>query len=244
MLEQFLTEYRIPIETVYTAVLVFCAFAVVYVTREIYLLSSHPGIKLFRHAFIFFGLAFLARYVLLIWMSFAGLNYTTITGSLLYLLFLMEFIFILAGIVFVVSITCRVKYPFLHNSVYVYAPLIALTIALVDVLFIPLLGMYITLFIVFAIGALLHFNDAQCTTGRVKKFHYFHAVVLTFALFGWVVNGLVQPFVLMAPLLLLLVYIVTASFFIVILVGINYAMCSTNVIKHIKSPSVGKKKRS
>ncbi len=47
----------------YTMITVFLCFMIYYKTKEIYDLTNHEGVKYFRRTFLFFGLAFLFRFV-------------------------------------------------------------------------------------------------------------------------------------------------------------------------------------
>ncbi|MDD5086954.1 MAG: hypothetical protein PHV16_04340 [Candidatus Nanoarchaeia archaeon] len=51
-------------EFLYTFIVVVLCFLVYYKTKEIYELTKHQGIKYFRSAFLFFGLAYLSRFLL------------------------------------------------------------------------------------------------------------------------------------------------------------------------------------
>jgi hypothetical protein len=54
---------KLAVELGYTLIVVFLCFAIYYKTREIYELTKYEGIKYFRITFIFFGLAFLFRFI-------------------------------------------------------------------------------------------------------------------------------------------------------------------------------------
>jgi hypothetical protein len=54
---------RLAVELSYTLIVVFLCFAIYYKTKEIYELTKYEGIKYFRITFIFFGLAFLFRFI-------------------------------------------------------------------------------------------------------------------------------------------------------------------------------------
>jgi len=54
---------RLAVELSYTLIVVFFCFAIYYKTREIYELTKYEGIKYFRITFLFFGLAFLFRFI-------------------------------------------------------------------------------------------------------------------------------------------------------------------------------------
>ena len=54
---------RLIVELVYTIIVVFLCFTIYYKTRELYDLTKYEGIKYFRITFLFFGLAFLFRFI-------------------------------------------------------------------------------------------------------------------------------------------------------------------------------------
>jgi len=54
---------RLAVELVYTLIVVFLCFTIYYKTREIFGLTKHEGIKYFRITFLFFGLAYISRFI-------------------------------------------------------------------------------------------------------------------------------------------------------------------------------------
>ena len=54
---------RLVVELSYTLIVVFLCFAIYYKTREIYNLTNHEGIKYFRLTFLFFGFAYISRFI-------------------------------------------------------------------------------------------------------------------------------------------------------------------------------------
>lgn len=54
---------RLIVELAYTLIVVFLCFTIYFKTREIYDLTKHEGIKYFRITFVFFGLAYLFRFL-------------------------------------------------------------------------------------------------------------------------------------------------------------------------------------
>ena len=59
----FLDPTRFVIELGYTLVVVFLCFLIYFKTREMYSLTKHKGIYYFRNTFLFFGLAYIFRFV-------------------------------------------------------------------------------------------------------------------------------------------------------------------------------------
>lgn len=54
---------RLVVELAYTLIVVFLCFTIYFKTREIYDLTKHEGINYFRITFLFFGLAFISRFI-------------------------------------------------------------------------------------------------------------------------------------------------------------------------------------
>lgn len=56
----------LAVELGYTIIVVFLCFMIFFKTREIYDLTKHKGIKYFRITFLFFGLAYLFRFLFIL----------------------------------------------------------------------------------------------------------------------------------------------------------------------------------
>ncbi len=54
---------RLAVELAYTLIVVFLCFTIYYKTREIYDLTKHEGINYFRLTFLFFGFAYISRFI-------------------------------------------------------------------------------------------------------------------------------------------------------------------------------------
>ena len=54
---------RLAVELAYTLIVVFLCFTIYYKTRDIFDLTKHEGIKYFRITFLFFGLAYISRFI-------------------------------------------------------------------------------------------------------------------------------------------------------------------------------------
>lgn len=63
-LYHFFDPVRFGSEFAYTAIIVFLCFLIYYKTKEIYDLTKHKGIHYFRNTFLFFGLAYISRFIL------------------------------------------------------------------------------------------------------------------------------------------------------------------------------------
>jgi len=60
----FYDPVRFLSEFLYTGIIVLLCFLIYFKTKEVYDLTKYEGIRYFRNAFIFFGLAYIARFAL------------------------------------------------------------------------------------------------------------------------------------------------------------------------------------
>ena len=60
----FFTGPEFILESLYSLIVIISCLIIYFKTKEIYKLSSHKGIGIFRNAFLFFGIAFFSRYFL------------------------------------------------------------------------------------------------------------------------------------------------------------------------------------
>ncbi len=81
---------RLVVELVYTLIVVFLCFTIYYKTREIYDLTKYEGIKYFRITFLFFGLAFLFRFIS-VFVMLMGITFDIEISSYLFRIFPLVF---------------------------------------------------------------------------------------------------------------------------------------------------------
>ena len=66
LVHHLLDPTRLAVELGYMVIVVFLCFMIFFKTREIYDLTKHKGIKYFRITFLFFGLAYLFRFLFIL----------------------------------------------------------------------------------------------------------------------------------------------------------------------------------
>jgi hypothetical protein len=81
--ERFFSPTAISFELVYAFIVVLLCFWIYYITKEIYSLTKHKGIGFFRNTFLFFGLAFVFRFLFTLFHLGAFLFDIRITGMVL-----------------------------------------------------------------------------------------------------------------------------------------------------------------
>lgn len=199
------------LELLYTLIVIVLCFFIYYKTREIYSLSKHPGIGFFRNAFLFFGIAYIFRFVFhLFKLSKLALDIHTpkhLIGpaSLLIIGYL--------GTVAIFSLTLstiwkKIKIRYIEFLIHIVAAIIAIIVFLtrsVDIL-------VITQILLLVISIFLSYINSR----KSKRFkHNYVIYILLFAF--WIINLTVltpRPFM---PLELKVVaYIVSIAIFLFI----------------------------
>lgn len=194
--------YRVPIETLYTFLVVAACGFIAWRAGSLYALSGHAGLRLFRNAFVFFGLAFIVRY-------FMHLFYQH--GMLLYPLF--GILIGLAGYSLLDSIL-RKRW---RSSWLLY--LLAPVFPLLDLLFTQhYMFLYLSQIALFSCGLFLvwrRYVPNRHGTGQL----YLIAMVLF--LVGWIANFAGQLLLVTHPWSILYVYGVTVGIFCLFVFGIG-----------------------
>jgi len=196
------------------AISLICMFIVVK-TDKIYKLSLHKGLRYFRNAFFFYGLAFLARYLF-------GVLFPTINYTIIFPIF--EYLIILAGFFLLYSLTWKKFNPSekehssLINSNVIIFHIMAIILALLDTLLGTFNFMFYSQIIIFFYASLIAYSNYSKNSKRKFLKFYFVAMLLELSL--WVLNLLTATLFSFNRLLLLNIGILNIIFFLLILYGI------------------------
>ncbi|MDP3027764.1 MAG: hypothetical protein Q8N63_08730 [Nanoarchaeota archaeon] len=188
----FILDNRELFKFIFTAVIGIICLSIVIKTNRLFKLSLHQGLRYFRNAFFFYGLAFIARY-------FLGTSpFLSILGSNYYLSMnlIFEFFLMMAGFSLLYSLLWKRFEPekesfssLLNLKVFIFY-LIALTIGLLDII-------WNTRFFMFAIQIILFFYASLISYGNYVRNEkkqgfsrlYFFIMLLNFV--AWVLNFII-----------------------------------------------------
>lgn len=110
----------LSMEMIYSFVIIFCSLMIYYVTKEMYELSSHKGIKYFRYSFLFFAIAYFLRTFIKFLLVYFGVNNIILLNPR-FIGQLSLFFFIYAGSVAVFYLVYSLvynKWKFINGNVY------------------------------------------------------------------------------------------------------------------------------
>ncbi|MGD9276397.1 MAG: hypothetical protein PVJ67_04440 [Candidatus Pacearchaeota archaeon] len=166
-----------------------CAF-IVFRTDRLFHLSFHNGIRYFRNAFFFYGIAFFVRYILgaPILIDFVGGKYSSLVN------FVFEFFLVMAGFFLLYSLLWkRIEKEnedhytsLLNRRIFLFYVMSAI-IAVLDFLWATYSVMFVSQVALFFFASLISYNNYIKKGGkrRFLKF-YFLAMVLSFL--AWLGN--------------------------------------------------------
>jgi len=193
------------VELLYCLIIVFASTFIYFKTRRIYKLTSHKGIKSFRNAFFFFGVAFLVR-LLAFFISFYHISSTIqITATVIFNYFLS-----MAGFSVVYSLVWK-NIP--ENRKYFFHPL-ALAIAIIDV-FTHHYMIIVSQLAVFAYAMIVSYGNYKKSRDK-SNFLQLYFIGLVLALISYFFNLLSN----IVPLIYIYARAVTASAFVIFLYGV------------------------
>ncbi len=210
----FIIQNKEIFKLIYAFVIVLISVLIVLKTHKMYRLSLHPGIRYFRNAFFFYGIAFFVRYFLI----YALTNYQIITP-------IFEFFIIMGGFFLLYSLLWRrFEGEKGHNSsLFNPKTLILYTftiiIVVLNIIWKTLYLMFYSQILLFFIASIISFYNYRKNKGR-HKFTLFYFIAMVLMFFAWIINSLVSTVFNSSPAALINIYIFNALFFLLFLYGV------------------------
>ncbi len=193
-LYDFVWANKETFKLVYTLIIGLICFLIVLRTHRLFKLSSHQGIRYFRNAFFFYGLAFIMRYVLSIF-YFLGEPYWLyqflIRG-------VFEFFLIMAGFSLLYSLIWKKFEPErgIHSSLFnlrfAVFYLLALIVVVLDYLWATYLFMFLLQIILFLSASIISYENYK--KSKKSGFLRLYLIVIILNLIAWLANFLVATF--------------------------------------------------
>lgn len=209
----FILQNREIFKLIYAIFIVLVCVVIVLKTNRLYHLSFHSGIRYFRNAFLFYGLAFFSRYLL---GFFVEHDITNI---------LFEFFIVVAGFFLLYSLLWKKMesgheiYSSIFNSKLLIFYFMAIIIAIIDLVWATMYVMFFSQIILFFFVSILSFIKFKNRTNKAK-FPGFHFLAMVIMFFAWLLNSLAPKFFLWNPIALINIYLLNAVFFMVFLFGV------------------------
>ncbi|MDP2628455.1 MAG: hypothetical protein Q8P15_00990 [Nanoarchaeota archaeon] len=203
----------------YGLIIALICFVIVLKTNRLFKLSFHQGIRYFRNAFFFYGIAFLFRYI------FGALAFYGYITYQFWIKMLFEFFLVMGGFFLLYSLLWKKIepehkpfYSSLLNFNIVIFYLMAIVIVVLDYLWKSYSFMFISQIILFICMSIVTGIKIKKDKGKHKflKF-YFTAIILI--LVAWILNSALQFFA-WSKGVLIDIYIINIIFFLLFLYSV------------------------
>lgn len=200
-------------------VAVICTIIVLKADR-LFRISLHSGIRYFRNAFFFYGIAFIIRYFLgaNFLSSYVNFNHDIINS-------LFEFFLIMAGFSLFYSLlwkkfeSSKMAFSSIFNLRIVIFYFLAFMIVILDNLWGTYAFMFFSQIILFSFASVISYINYK-KNGAQHKFLRFYFIAMLLNLFAWSLNALVALYLNWNKIILMNVYLLNIIIFLLFLFGV------------------------
>lgn len=218
-LYSLIVENKYVLEIAYAFVISLICAIIVIKTDKFFRLSLHQGIRYFRNAFFFYGVAFIARYLFGI---LSDLEFESIYAVQI----IFEYFIVMAGFfLFYSLIWKKIESPreeyfsSLFNVKIAAFHLMALIIAVLDAVWGTYDFMFFSQIIIFLYASVIaYINYRKDKRGHKFPKFYFFAMLLSLSL--WVLNFLAETYFEWNPSILIDIGLMNIIFFLLFLYGV------------------------
>jgi len=216
---------------IYALIIALVCLLIVLRTHKIFKLSLHQGVRYFRNAFAFYGLAFVLRYLLGSTYFFTGR--TTVQSDILTIAF--EFLLIMAGFSLIYSLIYKKfegryeSFSSLFNLRFIIFYCLALVVAVLDILWSTYLFMFVLQIILFIFASAIGYSNYKKDKGKHRFLKLFFLVMIL-NLVAWIANFAVAIFLNWLQLGVIIVSIINLVIFLAFL----YSVLNTTKRKNLK----------
>lgn len=206
---------------IYSIIIIVICFIIVLKTDRLFRLSFHQGIRYFRNAFFFYGLAFIARYLL-------GANYlfaikNNFQFSVIEIVF--EFCLIMAGFSLLYSLVWKKferpgneSFSSLFNVRFFLFYTLAVIIAILDYLWATYIFLFILQILLFSYASII--SCINYKNKRMGGFLKLYFIVMLLNLAAWTANFLASTFFEWHQGVLIGIYLLNIIIFVILLYGV------------------------
>ncbi|MCK9596807.1 hypothetical protein M0R19_06470 [Candidatus Pacearchaeota archaeon] len=218
-LYSLIVENKYILEIFYALIISSVCMLIVLKTDRFYQLSLHRGIRYFRNAFFFYGLAFGARYLFGLFSDFS-LHYAFVLGMVFEYFFVMAGFFLFYSLIYkkVESPREHYKSSLLNPKIFVFH-MVALIIAVLGYLWQTYYFMFVSQILIFFCSLIIVFSN-YIKSGRQHKFLKFYTIAVLLGLGAWILNLLAALYFEWSKIVMMNVGILNIIFFLLFLFGV------------------------
>ena len=212
---------REVIKIFYGLLIAIICLIIVSISHRLYHLSFYEGIRYFRNAFLFFGIAFIIRYII---GGFANFGLISI-DYLVPITILFEFFLIMAGFFLLYSLIwkriegTKGSFSSILNSRILIFYVMAFIITILDYLWGGYYFMFLSQIFIFVSATIISYIN-YARNGKKRGFLKFYFVAMVLALIAWILNAITAFIFNWERSALVFVYFLNIIIFLLFLYGI------------------------
>ena len=220
-LYSLILESKEIIKVFYALLVVLACIIIVKRSDRLFKLSGHGGIRYFRNAFFYFGIAFFIRYSLGFLLNLGILNFR----FNIFVKPLFEFFLIMAGFFLIYSLIWKKfetkepdYYSSLLNGKILIFYLMTLIMVVLDFVWSTYNFLFLSQIIIFLFSTSISYNNYKKKSDKYFPKFYFIAMLLF--LIAWILNGLGSLFLGLNQELVIIIHLFNLIIFGVVLYGV------------------------
>jgi len=219
-LYSWILQNKEVIKIIYALLIVFICKIITLKSHKMFKLSSYQGIRYFRNAFFFYGIAFFIRYIIgSNLLPFSKDYFPTIS-------FLFEFFLIMAGFFLLYSLLWKKIEPahqivtssLLNTRLFIFY-IMTIVLVFLDYLWHSFHFLFFSQIVVFLFAFAISLSNYK-SKGKNRKFLKFYVLAMFLALVAWILNALTGLIFNWDPKTMISVYLLNVVMFLVFLFGI------------------------
>ncbi len=210
------------LKIIYGFVIGIICLIIVAKSHRLYHLSFYEGIRYFRNAFLFFGIAFIIRYLFGGFAVFGIINPDYVILTVL----LFEYFILMAGFFLIYSLLWKKiegsgkgNFSSIVNSRVLIFYIMALIITILDYLWNGYYFMFFCQMIIFVFATIISYVNYR-RNGRKGIFLKFYFLAMILALIAWLLNAITALYFEWDKVVLFLVYLLNIVIFLLFLYGL------------------------
>ncbi|MFT4305191.1 MAG: hypothetical protein ACMXX8_03785 [Candidatus Woesearchaeota archaeon] len=212
------------LELIYTSLIIIPSLLIYFKTRKLYIFSKYENLRYFSNAFLFFSLAFFVRFIYFTAQNFKQSLFSEILLYNNYLLILFEFLFLLPGFYFLISLLYKkiIKLKKVYQYyIWCFSIILFLLISVIDYFFITFLFMYILATIIFFLNTLISYKNYL---NKKSLYGQIFSISMMLILISWILNFATQNLVHQYPIIRYYIYLINVTALIIIFYIVNKLM--------------------
>jgi len=221
-LYNFIIENKELFKIIYALIIGLICAIIVIKSHRLFHLSLHKGIRYFRNAFFFYGIAFIIRYFFGTGFlyDYTGLNYQIAVGILFEYFLIMAGFFLLYSLLWKKIESSESEYlTSLFNSKIIVFYAMTAVIVFLDYIWQTYYFMFFSQIVLFAFASVLSYINYK-KNGKQHKFLKFYFIAMILNLIAWSLNALAALYFNWHHGFLINIYILNIIIFLLFLYGV------------------------